>query len=91
MSLGPQGAILATKDKIEHLPAPQVEFVSSIGAGDSMVAGIVCSLSRGSSIENAVLFGLACGSATIKSPGTELLVKEDVEKLYQKLIKEVKA
>lgn len=89
LSLGPKGAILATKDQLKHFPAPKVEFISSIGAGDSMVAGIVCSLSRGNSIEDAVLFGLACGSATIKSPGTELLTKEDVEKLYNDLIAEV--
>lgn len=90
LSLGPKGAILATKDKLEHFPAPQVEFISSIGAGDSMVAGIVCSLSRGNSIEDAVLFGLACGSATIKSPGTELLTKDDVEMLYKELTAAVK-
>lgn len=90
LSLGPKGAILATKDQLKHFPAPQVEFISSIGAGDSMVAGIVCSLSRGNSIEDAVIFGLACGSATIKSPGTELLTKEDVEKLYSELIAEVR-
>ena len=89
LSLGPKGAIMATKENVEHFPAPYVEFVSSIGAGDSMVAGIVYSLSQGSSVKEAVLFGLACGSATIKSPGTELLRIEDVEKLYHKLIKEV--
>lgn len=90
LSLGPDGAIMATKDEIKRLPAPKVEFISSIGAGDSMVAGIVCSLSRGNSIEESVLFGIACGSATIKSPGTELLTKEDVEELYGKLKAEVR-
>lgn len=89
LSLGPKGAILATKDNIEHYPAPKVEFISSIGAGDSMVAGIVCSLSRGNPIEKAVLYGLACGSATIKSPGTELLNRDDVESLYKALLTKV--
>lgn len=85
-SLGPKGAFLATGDSVKHYPAPTVEHVSSIGAGDSMVAGISYSLSRGSSLEEAVYMGLACGSATIKSPGTELLKREDAEELYDLLL-----
>ncbi len=91
LSLGPKGAFLATRENITHYPAPKVDFISSIGAGDSMVAGIVCSLSQNNSLEDAVMFGLACGSATIKSPGTELLTKKDAESLYNKLRKEVNA
>ena len=90
LSQGPDGAFLATKEGIKHFPAPKVEFVSSIGAGDSMVAGIVSRLCKGKSLEDAVLYGLSCGSATIKSPGTELLKKEDVEELYEQLLDRVK-
>ena len=87
VSLGSKGALLATEGRVRHFPAPVVENISSIGAGDSMVAGITYSLFRGNNIENAVLYGLACGSATIKSPGTELLKKQDVEELYAKMNK----
>ena len=87
LSLGAEGALLATRGKVKHFPAPQVEHVSSIGAGDSMVAGMVYSLSKGSTVEDAVLYGLACGSATIKSPGTELLQAKDVKLLYEQLLK----
>lgn len=89
LSLGSKGALLATKGKVRHFPAPAVVPISSIGAGDSMVAGIVYSLSRGDELEKAILYGLACGSATIKSPGTELLQKEDVEPLFQTLQEKV--
>lgn len=89
LSLGGEGAFLATKGEVTHFPAPQVEHVSSIGAGDSMVAGIVYSLSTGQPVEKAILYGLACGSATIKSPGTELLKKEDVELLHEQLLKQI--
>lgn len=85
-SLGAKGALLATKGKVQHFPAPRVENISSIGAGDSMVAGMVYSLSQGDTLKKAVLMGLACGSATIKSPGTELLIKEDVDLFYKMLI-----
>jgi 6-phosphofructokinase 2 len=88
LSLGPKGAILATGNKATHFPALKVTAQSSIGAGDSMVAGIVYSLSMGKSLEEAVLYGLACGSATLKSPGTELLTKKDADLFYKKLVSE---
>ena len=89
LSLGSKGALLATKGRVRHFPAPTVVPISSIGAGDSMVAGMVYSLSRGDELEKAILYGLACGSATIKSPGTELLQKEDVEPLFHTLQEKV--
>ncbi|MDT0645835.1 1-phosphofructokinase family hexose kinase [Zunongwangia sp. F260] len=89
-SLGPDGAFLAKKNEIKHFPAPKVKINSSIGAGDSMVAGIVYSLANNKSLEEAVLFGLACGSATLISPGTELLKKEDAERLYDELLSNYK-
>jgi len=88
LSLGAKGAILATGNKAEHFPALKVSAQSSIGAGDSMVAGIVYRLSLGKSLEEAVLYGLACGSATLKSPGTELLTKKDADLFYKKLVSE---
>ena len=85
VSMGAEGALLAVEGTVRHFPAVQVQQVSSIGAGDSMVAGMVLSLSRGNSFEQAIMYGLACGSATIKSPGTQLLQKNDVEELYREI------
>ncbi|MDT0643859.1 1-phosphofructokinase family hexose kinase [Zunongwangia sp. F363] len=84
-SLGPDGAFLATREAVTHFAAPKVKPNSSIGAGDSMVGGLMYSLAAGKSLEEAVKFGLACGSATLISPGTELLQKEDAEKFYKEL------
>lgn len=88
LSLGGEGALLATQGRVRHYPAPKVDHVSSIGAGDSMVAGMIYSLSLGQPVDEAILMGLACGSATIKSPGTELLQKKDVDSLYEQLLKQ---
>lgn len=89
LSLGGEGALVATKGKVKSYPAPRVEHVSSVGAGDSMLAGLVYSLSKNMPLENAILYGLSCGSATVKSPGTQLLQKEDVQQLYSNLLKQV--
>lgn len=85
LSLGEAGAVLATKNEYHRFDALSVEKKSTVGAGDSMVAGIVYSLSKGKTLVAAVLHGLACGSAAIMTPGTELLRKEDANRLYKKL------
>jgi len=85
VSLGAEGALLATRDGTERLAAPAVPIASRIGAGDSMVAGIVLALARGDSMREATLLGLAAGCATVMRPGTELCRRADVERLYAAL------
>jgi 6-phosphofructokinase 2 len=90
ISMGGAGAVLVTKDLAEKIPVPKVDVKSTVGAGDSMVAGIVLYLSRGASLPEAVQYGLACGSAATMNPGTELCRKEDADRLF-KQIKEMAA
>jgi 6-phosphofructokinase 2 len=86
LSLGADGALMAADNKVKHFPAPKVEPKSSIGAGDSMVAGIIFSLSQGMPLIKATLYGIACGSATIMTHATQLLKKEDADHLYKELV-----
>jgi 6-phosphofructokinase 2 len=83
LSLGAAGALFVWKDGHRHLRAPTVSIKSKVGAGDSMVAGIVLSLSRGFSLVDAVRFGVAAGAGAVMTPGTELCHRQDVEKLYE--------
>ncbi len=85
VSMSGEGALLATKDGVELLQAPQVKKVSTVGAGDSMVAGIVSKLVAGESVRTAVRYGLACGSAAIMTPGSELMRKEDADRLFEEM------
>lgn len=86
VSLGPAGALLASKDGILHVSAPSIKKKSTVGAGDSMVAGIVYSLSQGKSQLEAIRYGVACGTAATMNSGTELCKKEDVERLYNWIV-----
>jgi 6-phosphofructokinase 2 len=81
VSLGPQGAMLVTEDEVRHIPAPPVVKQSTVGAGDSMVSGMVWGLSQGYSPLQVVQLGVACGSAATLNQGTELFKKEDVQRL----------
>jgi 6-phosphofructokinase 2 len=86
ISLGVAGALMVTENVAEHLHPPTVPIVSKVGAGDSMVAGMVLSLARGKPFRESVLFGVAAGTAAVMTPGTELCRREDVERLFESMV-----
>lgn len=81
VSLGARGAFWTSGEQCGHVLAPSVKTVSTVGAGDSMVAGIVRYLSLGRPLSGAVEYGVACGSAATMHPGTTLCNKADVERI----------
>ena len=86
ISLGANGAMLVTKDETIKIKPPKVKVISSVGAGDSMVAGIVYGLSNKLSLRECLQYGVACGTATTMTSGSALCEKKTVEKLL-KIIK----
>lgn len=85
LSLGAAGAVFASAAELIRLRAPTVTIRSTVGAGDSMVGGIVWALMEGYPPLEAVRFGVAAGAATVKSAGTELCQPEDVLALYKQI------
>jgi 6-phosphofructokinase 2 len=85
ISLGHKGAMLASKEGVCYAPAPEVPVVSRVGAGDSMVAGILSVIANGGSSEDALKLGIACGSATVQMPGTELFTMDLVNELIGRI------
>lgn len=83
VSLGKEGAILVTKNETHQVKTPEVTRLSTVGAGDSMVAGIVLSISKGWDLKKVLQYGVACGTAATMNPGTELCKKEDADLLYK--------
>jgi 6-phosphofructokinase 2 len=87
ISLGPDGALIVTKDKHFTVKPPKTEKKSTVGAGDSMVAGLIYKLSNGASIEEAAMYAVSSGTAATMNVGTELCKKEDVEWLFGEIKK----
>jgi 6-phosphofructokinase 2 len=85
VSLGADGAILVTKDETHLVKAPKVEKKSTVGAGDSMVGGMVWALSQNKSLKDVIQHGVCCGTAATMNEGTQLFNREDVEKLFKEL------
>ena len=82
------GALLVTAETTERFSAPSVRLRSKVGAGDSMVGGLVTGLAQGRSLDDAVRLGVAAGTAAVMTEGTELCRREDVEHLYPSVRKQ---
>lgn len=81
VSLGAEGALLVTESVVLKGEAPSVTVASTVGAGDSMVAGMTALLAQGAPAEEALREGIACSTATVMQPGTELFDRETVDRL----------
>ena len=83
VSMGSGGAVVVNREGSRHVKAPTVRVRSKVGAGDSMVAGLVLALARGDSDTDATRFGVAAGAAAVLTPGTELCHRDDVERISE--------
>jgi len=85
VSLGAAGLLVVERGRALRVNAPSVHVESTIGAGDSTVAGVALALARGNSLADAARWGVAAGSAACLTPGTELCRREDAERLFAEI------
>jgi 6-phosphofructokinase 2 len=76
VSLGAHGALMVSGDTVAYAPALPLAVVGAVGAGDSFVAGMLWALTNGHSLTDAFLHGVAAGSASLLSSGTQLCSAE---------------
>lgn len=81
ISLGKQGAIACYEGMIYDVVPPAVKPISTIGSGDSMIAGMLYAFEQEMDIEQALRWGAAAGSATAMSNGSEIGCRINTEKL----------
>ena len=72
VSMGKAGALLHTADETWLVHTPKIKEKNPIGAGDSMVGGLVSALSSGRSLKDSLAWGVASGAATASLSGTEV-------------------
>ncbi|MDP3359797.1 MAG: 1-phosphofructokinase family hexose kinase [Lutibacter sp.] len=83
VSLGARGAFLACDEGVFYKSTPSVKVKSTIGAGDSMVAGLIYGIQNNFPPEKILKWGVACGVATTMSEGTNLGSKENIDKVLE--------
>jgi 1-phosphofructokinase family hexose kinase len=82
---GREGAVAVTDEGSWRGVAPRVRAISAVGSGDAFLAGVVLSLSRGLEMDDALRTGVAAGTATVLTPGTELCRRREVEILLPRV------
>lgn len=83
ISLGGEGSVFMTKEQTAIVEGLKVDVVSTVGAGDSMVAALAVSIERGYSLEKAIKLATATSAASVMTSGTEpgeLNIIQDLEK-----------
>ena len=94
LSIGEQGAVLATRAGVWQAPALNVPALTvpalnvpattgTTGAGDCFLAALVWALDRGDAPAEALRWGVAAGAAALLHPGTSLAQADDVQRLVR--------
>jgi len=85
ISLGKKGALLQTTECTWLIHSPKIKEKNPIGAGDSMVGGLVWALSQGYPLKESLGWGAASGAATASMSGTEVGSRTLIEELFQQV------
>lgn len=64
-----------------ELHPPVIKAVNPVGSGDAVTAGLAFDLSRGRSVTDALITGMACGAANALNLISGFLKRDDVERL----------
>ncbi|MBP2437340.1 1-phosphofructokinase family hexose kinase [Microbacterium amylolyticum] len=78
ITLGGDGAVLVRDDVWHASIPPGVQVRSTVGAGDSSLAGFLHAFSRGGSEQELLVSAVRHGSATASLPGTQLATPDDL-------------
>lgn len=85
VSLGDQGALLVSPSNSFYAKALSVPVNTTVGAGDSMVAGLVAGFCLDDQPETALRYGIACGAGTVMHAGTELFHGDELADFRQQV------
>lgn len=85
VTLGRDGALLATAEGVLRLPALEVEVKGAVGAGDSFLAAMTLALARGCAVVDAFAWGMAAGAAAVCETGTAQPRRALVEALRRRI------
>lgn len=83
ISLGGDGAIYASSDSVYTVGVPSILPLSTVGAGDSTIAGFIAAYSQGYDIKNTLALACATGTASCLTIGTEPPMREDIDRILK--------
>ncbi len=84
ISMGQKGMYLFNEQVHLKATPPKVKIRSTIGAGDASVAGFIWAHEQDEPLEECLKTAVACGTATVLTPGTALCKKADVNRMLKR-------
>jgi 6-phosphofructokinase 2 len=88
VTMGVQGAVVATKERAFRVFTPRVKTVSALGAGDAFVGAMTFALAAGRALDDALMLATAAGAATAMTPVSKTCQRADVMQLYEQVKRE---
>lgn len=85
VSMGSDGAVYADRGCVMYGESPHIKVESSVGAGDSMLAGFVFGQNAGFSPEESFRLSIACGAAAATTQGSLSPKKEEIYSLLNQV------
>lgn len=85
VSLGAEGGMLVNREGSYLAEVPDVPVVSTIGCGDSVVAGYAVAMVQGMSVEERLRFSMACGVVNSASTGIAMIDRNDVDAVFKEI------
>jgi len=81
LSLGAEGAVVAKGEETFIVKNPKVEAKSAVGSGDCTLAGLTYGILHGLTFEEAIVCGVAAGTANTLTIGAGQFTIKDFERL----------
>jgi len=90
VSLGKDGSLYVNKEQVYKVTVPIIKVESTVGAGDSFVAGLSFAIEQGYEITKKLKFASSVASASCMAEGTNPGNDEDIDLIFkQTILKEV--
>jgi 6-phosphofructokinase 2 len=83
---GADGSIAANAQGVWHAAAAAVDVVSTVGAGDSFMAGFALAMARDWPVSEALALGTAAASSAVMKPAAGLCHADDVRHFYSQRV-----
>ena len=85
VSMGGDGSLFIDKDQMIRVKVPKVQVLSTVGAGDSLVAGYVYAMDQGLPLEDCVKIASAASVIAVTKEGTDFATKEEINTILPHL------
>ena len=85
VTMGAEGALAATGAETLFAPSLPIDAVNTVGAGDTMVAGLMTAFGAGADLAEALRMGVAAAAASCMTEGTQLLERSAYEALLSRV------